>query len=222
MQSGGANRLPVILTLMALPFLVGSSCFFAFGSGDGSGGAIVKKDDDNDDDKDETGFVQTGTFSSPAAAGVNYETGSLAGVTGSKGEFKYVEGETVRFSIGDITLGAPVKGKPAISPPDLAADSDGGAAAAVNITRLLQSLDADPADEVITIPANVRSAAVRSNASIATAIEFLDFSDEAAFVNTASQLVSVLTEDYPFTAMLIDADNVGAGKHRSPDNDPDP
>ena len=48
-------------------------------------------------------------------------------------------------------------------------------------------------------------AAVRSNESVSSAIEFLDFSDEASFVNNASQLVAVLTASYPFTAVLIDA-----------------
>jgi hypothetical protein len=71
---------------------------------------------------------------------------------------------------------------------------------------LLQSLDSDPADEVITIPDAVRAAAVHSNEGLSSAIEFLDFSDDPAFVNAASKLVAVLTRDYPFTAVLIDAD----------------
>jgi hypothetical protein len=41
---------------------------------------------------------------------------------------------------------------------------------------------------------------------LSSAIEFLDFSDDPAFVNAASKLVAVLTRDYPFTAVLIDAD----------------
>jgi len=31
--------------------------------------------------------------------------------------------------------------------------------------------------------------------------------DETAFVNSASQLVATLTADYPFTAVLIDAES---------------
>jgi hypothetical protein len=37
-------------------------------------------------------------------------------------------------------------------------------------------------------------------------LNFLKFSDEAAFLNAGSQLVAVLTDDYPFTATLVDAD----------------
>jgi hypothetical protein len=53
-----------------------------------------------------------------------------------------------------------------------------------------------------------REAADESNASVSAAIEFLDFADEARFVNAASQLVATLTEHYPFTATLVDAQDV--------------
>jgi hypothetical protein len=45
----------------------------------------------------------------------------------------------------------------------------------------------------------------RSNATVSTAIQYLDFSDNTAFVNAATQLVSTLTASYPFTAVLVDA-----------------
>jgi hypothetical protein len=231
MQSSiGVNRLLLVFTLLALPFVVGSSCAFFFSSG-GSGGTIVKKDDD-DDEEEETGFVQTGTFSShaasghaasgPATAGVNFKSGTLTGVTDSNGRFRYIDGEAIQFFIGDISLGAPVGGKPAISPIDLVAQDSTGPAAAANIERLLHSLDADTADDVVTIPAAVRASALRSNASVSSAIEFLDFSDEAAFNNAASQLVAALTDDYPHTATLIDAEDVKASKHALPSNEQAP
>ena len=53
----------------------------------------------------------------------------------------------------------------------------------------------------------MRVAAVKSNDTVSVAIEFLDFSDDTVFVNTASQLVASLTSDYPFTAMLVEADS---------------
>lgn len=225
----GSNRLLLVFTLLALPFVVGSSCAFFFSSG-GSGGTIVKKDDDDDDDDEEPGFVQTGTFSShaasshaassPAVAGVGFKSGTLSGVTDSNGQFRYVEGATVRFFIGDISLGAPVPGKPSISPGDLVAQDAAGKAAATNIKRLLHSLDADTADDSVTIPATVRRAAVRSNASVSAAIEFLDFSDEAAFNNAASQLVAALTDDYSHTATLVDADSLDDSESPTPDQAP--
>jgi hypothetical protein len=46
--------------------------------------------------------------------------------------------------------------------------------------------------------------AVRSNGLVSASIQYLDFSDETAFVNSATQLVSTLTASYPFTAGLVD------------------
>jgi hypothetical protein len=76
----------------------------------------------------------------------------------------------------------------------------------INIARLLQSLDALPGDRRITIPAQVRGLARRANSGLGASIEALDFADDTAFVNAASQLVATLTQAYGFTAMLVDAD----------------
>jgi hypothetical protein len=220
------HRLLLVLTLLGLPFLVGSSCAFFFSSG-GSGGKVIVKDDDDDDDDDDDeeeitpGSVQTGSFSSPAIAGIEYASGSLTGVTDENGQFRYIEGETVQFYIGDIVLGKPVKGKPSVSTRDLAAQDSAGDATAINISRLLYSLDAKAGDEMVTVPATVRSAAVISNAPVAAAIEFLEFSDEAAFNNAASQLLAVLTQDYPHTAALLDADSVDYGMAEGEPTSPD-
>lgn len=204
------GRLLALLTVLSLPLLVGSSCFFSFSSG-GSGGVIIKDEDDDDDDEAEAiapAAVQSGAFSHPIAQGIDYTSGSLRGVTGSRGEFEYVEGAAVRFSIGDIELGAPVEGKPVITPEDLAQAAGDDAAAATNIARLLHSLDADGQDAVVTIPPVVRSLAVRSNPSVAAAIEFLEYADEVAFTNAASQLVASLTKDYPHTARLVEGEGI--------------
>jgi hypothetical protein len=224
MQSGiGVHRLLLIFTLLALPFVVGSSCAFFFSSGGGSGGKVIVKDDDDDDDEEITPqSAQVGNFDNPTTAGINYTSDSVSGITEGNGQFRYIEGESVRFFIGDIALGAPVKGKPVISPKDLVATDSDGAAAARNISRLLSALDADRADEVVTIPTAVRRAAVRSNASVSDAIEFLDFSDEVAFANAASQLVAVLTDDYPHTATLTDADSAEDGEPAAPTSDQAP
>ena len=226
MRSGiGVHRLLLIVTLLGLPFVVGSSCAFFFSTGGSDGKVIVKDDDDDDDDEEEItpSSAQTGAFNSPATAGIEYASGSLAGVTDANGQFEYIEGQTVQFFIGDIALGAPVEGKPSISPEDLTDPDAAGEEAAINIARLLYSLDADTSDEMVTIPADVRSAAVRSNAPVAAAIEFLDFSDEAAFNNAASQLLAVLTDGYPHTAALVDADSVDSGSEpASPESGREP
>jgi len=198
-----SRRLILLLAFLAIPLLGGSQCAFFYSSGS----------NDNDEEEKDAGLVVIvgdGTLIDAPVAGVRYVSGSLAGITGSNGEFRYEVGNTVRFSIGDIALGQPVTGKAVITPLDLVPNGAADTPAVVNIARLLQSLDSEPGDAVITIPPEVRAAAVRSNAALAPAIDFLDFSDETAFVNAASQLVAVLTSGYPFTAVLVDADRARA------------
>ena len=200
----------LILALLAIPLLGGAQCSFFFSSGGSS--------KDTEEEKDKAGLVVIvgdGTLVDAPVAGVSYESGSLAGITGSNGEFRYEVGNTVRFYIGDIALGVPVTGKAVITPLDLVPNGTADTPAVVNIARLLQSLDSEPDDDVISIPPEVRAAAVRSNEALSPAIEFLDFSDEPAFVNAASQLVAVLASDYPFTAVLVDAEQAHTHMARS-------
>lgn len=198
----------LILLLIAIPMLVGSQCAVFFSSGSGS-------DDDDKDKEEELIVVATGQFGSAPVSGADYVSGSLSGVTGSNGEFQYEVGEPIQFSIGDIPLGRAVSGKAVITAQDLAAVSETASTAAINIERLLQSLDAVQGDGVITIPAEVRAKAVKSNGTVTSAISYLDFTDDAAFANAASQLVSVLTSDYPFTGVLVDADTARRSLDRS-------
>jgi hypothetical protein len=202
------RKIPLILTLCALPLVVGSECAFFFSSGGGSGGGSIDREEEEDEDDEVIVVADSGSFGSPPVEGVSYESGSLSGVTDSTGAFQYETGKTVRFFIGDVGLGVPVPGKPIVKPQDLVAQTAPNSPAAVNISRLLLSLDSNADDEVITIPEAVRTAAVRTNEDVTAAIEFLDFSNESAFVNSASQLVAVLTQDYAHTATLVDAGNV--------------
>jgi hypothetical protein len=193
-----------MLAVLAVPLLVGSQCVVLFSSGTGS--------DKDDEDKEEEllAVVRTGSLGDTPIRGVYYESGSLSGVTGDNGEFEYEEGKPVRFSIGAIALGDPVEGKALVTELDLVPKGTADTPAVVNLSRLLQSLDAEPDDAAITIPPQVRSAAVKSNTAIASSIEYLDFSDDAAFLNAASQLVAVLGADYPFTPVLVDKEQVRA------------
>ena len=197
----------LVILLLSMPLLAGGQCSFFYSSGD------------DDDDDEETGkatvVVANGILVDAPVEGVHYESGALAGITGSSGEFRYEAGNTVRFSIGDIALGRPVMGKAVITPLDLVENGTSDTPAVINIARLLQSLDSQPGDGFITIPAEVRAAAVHTNPAVAAAIEFMDFSDEPAFINAASQLVAVLAGDYPFTAVLVDADQARAHLERS-------
>jgi hypothetical protein len=198
------RRFMPFLTLLALPLVVGSSCAFFFSSGGGSS----DRDDKDKDDENIIVAANSGRFGDPTVAGVSYESGSLSGITDSDGKFQYEAGKTVRFSIGEVDLGEPVPGKSTITPQDLVVEGAPDSDAFINISRLLQSLDSNPDDDIITIPKAVRTAAVRTNEDVSTAIEYLDFSNDSAFVNAATQLVAVLTQDYPHTATLVDADTV--------------
>lgn len=202
------RRTFLILLLIITPLLVGSQCAVFFSSGSGSG------DEDKDKD-DEIIVVATGQFGAAPVAGADYVSGSLSGVTGSNGEFQYELGEPVQFSIGDIQLGRAVSGKSVITVQDLVVDSATATSEAINMKRLLLSLDAEPGDTVITIPAKLRDRAVKSNETVTSAIAYLDFADDNAFANAASQLVSVLTADYPFTGVLVDAETARRSLDRS-------
>ncbi len=190
------RRACLLVVLIAVPFLAGSQCAVFFSSGGGS--------DDRDKD-DEVIVVASGTFGTTPVAGIDYVSGSVSGVTGSDGGFEYEQGQTVQFSIGDIALGRAVAGKALITPAELVATGAMDTTAAINIERLLASLDAEPGDAAITVAPSARAKAVKSDSGVAAAIEYLDFADEDAFVNAASQLVTVLTADYGFTGMLVDA-----------------
>jgi hypothetical protein len=92
-----------------------------------------------------------------AASGVSYETPTHRGVTGPGGSFRYASGESIRFSLGDTTLGK-VAGRAQVSPFDLAGasvpdgmrditaaleDDDHPFQAVISTAVLLQSLDRD-------------------------------------------------------------------------------
>lgn len=197
-----ARRILPVLTLAALPLVVGSQCVAIFSSGGGSSG------DDDRERRSQSVPASAGRFADPAVAGLGYASGAIAGTTGERGEFLYEPGQPIRFFVGDIALGPPVAGLPGMSVEDLVRGEALPATAGVNMRRLLGSLDADPSDGTITIPAAVHSAAVLSNAAAAASIEHLDFGDDDTFDSIASQLVALLTADYPFTAVLLDADEV--------------
>ncbi len=87
----------------------------------------------------------TGSFRICPIEGLDYETQSQYGRTGTDGAFLYQEGETVTFSIGGIVLGsAPAEKK--LTPADLSIEVAGDVNKIVNrkvtnMTRLLMSLN---------------------------------------------------------------------------------
>jgi hypothetical protein len=190
----------ILLGLTALLLLSGGQCVFIATSGN-------TKDDKHDDTGGATVIViATGRFIDAPVQGLRYVSGSTTGVTGSDGEFEYEVDGSITFAIGDIVLGNEIRGKEIVTPLDLIPGATVDTTAALNIARLLQSLDATQDDGIIVIPPALHEKAVLTSDSLHAAIQSLDYADETAFVNAASQLVATLTEHYPFTATLVDGE----------------
>ena len=126
----------------------------------------------------------TGILVDSAIEGVNFETATQLGITNVDGEFLYLDGETITFSVGDIALGK-VLGAPIITSVELTGSADPTEQAAINQLVFLQSIDEDedPANG-ITISAATQAAA---------AGQALDFTlDSAAFTTAVTAVVNVI------------------------------
>jgi hypothetical protein len=203
-----SKRYLLTLVVTLIPVLAGSQCVFVATSGNSNRcKSTVDKpcNSQNASTPVVVVAVDNGQFIDAPVEGLRYESGSLSGITGDHGEFQYEAGNTIRFFIGDIALGEAVKGKTVITPLDLVPNGTIDSPAVINIARLLQSLDAVPDDNRITIPAILHNEAVRSNGEASASIQYLDYTHETVFVNMATQLISTLTASYPFTAVLVDS-----------------
>ncbi|MFK7885283.1 MAG: family 16 glycosylhydrolase [Gammaproteobacteria bacterium] len=102
----------------------------------------------------------TGLLIDAPISGVAYRTsGGDEGTTSAAGEFLYIEGESIAFTIGGIELGS-VPGAPIITPVGLTRSSDPNDTSAVNQLVFLQSLDSDgDPSNGITIATSVASSA---------------------------------------------------------------
>jgi len=114
-------------------------------------------DNDNDDFVSNNNEL-TGYFLDTIVEGLNYKCGSLKGQTASDGSFKYVEGKTIEFFVGDITLGSGFA-KKVMTPVDIV---DGAANEnndqVVRICQFLLSCDAYN-DGVISITDDIHNKA---------------------------------------------------------------
>jgi len=109
-------------------------------------------------------ITKTGVFVDSLVAGISYRTATITGVTNAAGEYDYVEGETVTFSIGGITLGTTVAA-PVSTPIDLVSGAaDASNPVVINIVRLLITLDddGDPSNGITIAPATLTAAATSS------------------------------------------------------------
>lgn len=86
--------------------------------------------------------IKTGVFIDSPVVGIEFVTNTQSGITNLKGEYKYYEGESIIFSVGDIKLPA-VKASKLITPLTIAGSSETEDQLVVNISRFLQSVDSD-------------------------------------------------------------------------------
>lgn len=139
-----------------LPLAISSAIFLAAcggGGGSSSGG--------ND------ASAKTGQLIDSAVAGVAYQTPSYSGKTNANGEYHFIEGETVTFTIGSISFG-PLPAKAVLTPLDLAGSTDITNRKVINLARLLQTLDDDqnPANGIV-IPASANPVALNFDQAVA-------------------------------------------------------
>jgi hypothetical protein len=109
--------------------------------------------------------VLSGRLIDSDVANVSYSTATQSGTTDSTGLFHYLAGETIIFSIGQLSFPA-IQAAALLSPLELAGTDDFNDPKVINIARLLQTIDSD--DD----PSNGISV---SDAAIA-AMQTLDFS----------------------------------------------
>lgn len=137
------------------------------------------------------GEVLTGVLGAPPTAGVSYETPSLSGVTDEDGSFEYRGGESVRFFLGDTTLGE-AAGQEGVSPFDLAGieplttgvrgfeESRAQVSLAANVATLLQTFDYD-ADPTNGIEVTPEVAALFEGVEVDLERDIFDFAQEQTF-----------------------------------------
>ena len=84
--------------------------------------------------------TQTGSFIDSAVSGISYQTGTQTGVTDANGNYVYVPGETVTFSIGAITFPS-ISAMSTVTPLNMSTTGSLGDPVVTNVAYLLQSLD---------------------------------------------------------------------------------
>lgn len=126
--------------------------------------------------------VNTGTLIDSNVAGMNYRTATQSGATSALGEYRYLTGESVTFSIGGFDF-PPVPAKSVVTPLDLANSKSMYDTGVVNIARLLQTLDdnGDPTDGInISLTAH----------DTAEALLAINFQDDLSFETDVASLVA--------------------------------
>lgn len=148
--------------------------------------------------------ILTGVFVDSPVSGANYRTETQSGMTNSAGQYNYVNGELVTFSIGGIILGSAMAGL-IVTPLMLVDDTvDVTDPRVTNIVRLLMTLDSDGnPDNGIEITADTHDAAAGLSLDFAGATFDADAQALVDIVKgTATQLVDASNAQNHFNTSL--------------------
>jgi len=116
--------------------------------------------------EDESEVTQAGRFVDSPVVNVGYRTETQSGDTNGSGEFQYLNGETVIFSIGDLDF-PPAPATGIVTPLDMVESDNVNDPTVVNIIRLLQTLDQDgDLDNGIQIAETARNSATQIDFSL--------------------------------------------------------
>jgi hypothetical protein len=168
----------------AMVFLL-NAMLLACGGGGGGGSTAV------------TPTSATGVFKDSNVSGLDYATSSgQTGITDQYGQYVYMTGDTVTFSIGGVILGSTIASG-VVTPVDLVAGGSSSSPEVLNIVRFLMMLDSDgDPDNGINISTEVQDAA--------DAWTQIDFSDPDFETNIA--------------ALITDCQIADSGAHNLPDD----
>lgn len=139
-----------------------------YGCGSSSGGGTQEK-------------INTGVFIDAPVKGLSYSTPTRSGVTNDRGEFNYIAGEAVTFSIDGLVIGTVTVTEVSMTVPVTSLPKY------IEVARLLQSLDIDPVKEKIDITGIVLSTDLKTQLKALLENDTSDFDS----VLTQTQLDSI-------------------------------
>jgi hypothetical protein len=150
------------------------------------------------------GTTSVATFIDSPVSGLGFDTSSESNLTDSNGNFRYTEGESVTFHIGNLYLGSakPVNGK--ITPLDLINSNNISDTKVVRMLQTLQTLDSDgdPTNGITIDPSVTATLKGQSRVDMSTATDaaILNMIGKHAFSVSTARAQSNFTPSAPSNA----------------------
>ena len=192
-------RYLVLLFALLAPLTLtgGYQCFYSSDSDSDLDRIII------DEDNELTVIVSSRKQQQTPIEGLEVVFSNSESQTDSNGRVAVPGRSNSDFYIGDIFLGSTSINDGRIGVEQIVGREADESVVPVNVLRLLLSLDRFRSDNRITVPTEVNRMASLANPQTAVYLEALDFADTQAFENAATNLLELLTVDYPFTTELV-------------------